>query len=54
MGAPILIDVSEGFSSPIDIALKEVDIGILPITVRRTLPDGTYEDIPLSWLIPKQ
>ena len=51
MGAPILVEVSEGFSSPIDIALKELDVGILPMTIRRTLPDGTYQDIPLKWLM---
>jgi len=51
MGAPILVEVSEGFSSPIDIALKELDAGILPMTIRRTLPDGTYQDIPLKWLL---
>lgn len=50
MGAPILVEVSEGFSSPIDIALKELEIGILPITIRRTLPDGTCQDIPIKWL----
>jgi len=54
MGAPILIDVSEGFSSLIDIALKELDAGILPITVRRTLPDRTYQDIPLRWLLEEK
>jgi len=54
MGAPILIDVSEGFSSLIDIALKELDAAILPITVRRTLPDGTYQDIPLKWLLEER
>ena len=51
MGAPILVEVSEGFSSPIDIALKELDAGILPMTIRRTLPDETYQDIPLKWLM---
>jgi len=51
MGAPILVDVSEGFTSPIDIALKELEAGILPITIRRTLPDETFQDIPLKWLI---
>jgi len=50
MGAPILVEVSEGFSSPINIALKELDAGILPMTIRRTLPDETYQDIPLKWL----
>jgi DNA-directed RNA polymerase subunit K/omega len=51
MGAPILVEVSEGFSSPIDIALKELELGMLPITIRRTLPDGAYQDIPMRWLI---
>ena len=50
MGAPILIDVDDSISSPIDIALKELDTGVLPITIRRTLPDGTFQDIPLKWL----
>lgn len=53
MGAPILIDVPEGLSSPIDIALKEFDSDILPMTIRRTLPDGTFQDIPLKWLLGK-
>jgi len=50
MGAPILIEIDTSLTSPIDIALKELDEGILPITVRRTLPDGTFQDIPLRWL----
>jgi len=53
MGAPILVDVSEGFTGPIDIALKELDSDILPMTIRRTLPDGTFQDIPLKWLLPE-
>jgi len=51
MGAPILVDMSEGISNPIDISLKELDAEILPMTIRRTLPDGTYQDIPLKWLL---
>ncbi len=51
MGAPILVEVSETDINPIDIALKELEIGILPITIRRTLPDGTFQDIPLKWLL---
>ena len=51
MGAPILVEVSEGYSGPIDIALKELEGGVLPITIRRTLPDGTFQDIPLKWLL---
>lgn len=51
MGAPILIEPPRSSASPIDIALKELEVGILPITIRRTLPDGTYQDIPLKWLL---
>lgn len=51
MGAPILIEPSSNLSNPIDIALKELENGILPITIRRTLPDETYQDIPLKWLL---
>ena len=50
MGAPILVEPSEGFVGPIDIALKELAADILPMTVRRNLPDGTFQDIPLKWL----
>jgi DNA-directed RNA polymerase I, II, and III subunit RPABC2 len=51
MSAPILIEVDDTLSSPIDIALKELESGILPITIRRTLPNGNFQDIPLKWLI---
>ena len=51
MGAPILIETKEANSNPIEIALTELDGGILPITIRRTLPDGTFQDIPMKWLL---
>ena len=51
MGAPVLIEVTENLKTPIDIALEELRRGVLPITIRRTLPDGAYQDIPLKWLL---
>jgi len=52
MGAPILIQPAKERSSPIDIAIEELNRGVLPITIRRTLPDGiTYQDIPIKRLI---
>lgn len=51
MGAPILVELPEGVSDPIDIALRELEEGILPMTIRRTLPDGTYQDIALGDLL---
>ena len=52
MGAPVLIEPSKELSNPIDIAIEELKRGVLPITIRRTLPDAvTYQDIPLKWLL---
>jgi len=52
-GAPILIPlVGEDLSkiSEVDIAKKELQEGVLPITVQRFLPDGRYQNIPIQWL----
>ena len=54
MGAPILVEASEDLSNPIDIALEELEADILPITIRRTLPDGTYQDIPIKWFLKEE
>src|SRR5206468_10398674 len=51
MGAPVLLDNVEASMSPIDIALLELEEGVLPISIRRALPDGTSQNIPLKWLI---
>ena len=53
MGAPLLIELPEGSVKPIDIALKELEAKVLPITIRRSLPDGSFQDIPIQWLIMK-
>lgn len=54
MGAPILIEMSERLTNPIDIAIQEFEESVLPITIRRTLPDGSYQDIPLKWLLEEK
>jgi DNA-directed RNA polymerases I, II, and III subunit RPABC2 len=51
MGAPVLLDIKDPTLSPIDIALMELEEGVLPISIRRALPDGTSQNIPLKWLI---
>ncbi|MEM2849421.1 MAG: DNA-directed RNA polymerase subunit K [Candidatus Bathyarchaeia archaeon] len=53
MGAPILVKLPENVKDPVEIALYELERGVLPITVRRKLPDGSYQDIPLKWLLEK-
>jgi DNA-directed RNA polymerase I, II, and III subunit RPABC2 len=50
MGAPLMIEIPKNMTNPIEIALKELMEKVLPITIRRKLPDGTYQDIPVQWL----
>ena len=50
MGAPLLIEIPKGTLDPIDIAYNELEARILPITIRRKLPNGSYQDIPIQWL----
>ena len=50
LGAPILIDSSKKFNDTISIAVAELDLKVLPISIRRILPNGLYQDIPIDWL----
>jgi DNA-directed RNA polymerase subunit K/omega len=54
MGAPVLINISESEDSPIEIALLELKEGILPISIRRSLPDGTSQNISLKYLLENE
>jgi len=54
MGAPLLIEPPEGVINEIELALMELDAGVLPITIRRKLPSGYYQDIPLNLLQNKK
>lgn len=47
MNAPVLVPV-DGETDPLAIALKELREGVLPIMIRRILPDDTYEDWKVS------
>jgi DNA-directed RNA polymerase I, II, and III subunit RPABC2 len=54
LGAPILVQLLVGVNDPIDIAIEELKEGVLPMTVRRTLPEGSFQDIPLIDLLAKK
>jgi len=55
MGAPVLVlgqeEHEEEQGDPLLISEREIRQGLLPILVRRTLPDGRYQDIPLPYLL---
>ena len=54
LGAPLLVKPPEKMTKPIDIAITELEKGVLPVTVRRKLPDGTSYDIPLQAFFKKK
>ncbi len=53
MGAPLLIELGpdDEESDPLLLAVQEIKAGAVPISIRRLLPDGTTQDIPLIWLL---
>jgi len=51
LSAPILVELPSSVIDPIDIALSELREDVLPMTIRRVLPDNTYQDIALSDLL---
>ncbi len=53
-GAPILLRDLKGLIDPIKIAQLELKSKILPLTIRRTYPDGEYQDISINKLILKK
>ncbi len=50
LGAPPLVKVSEHATSSIAVAVEEIEQKALPISIRRILPSGTYQDISIDWL----
>ncbi|MCS7116752.1 MAG: DNA-directed RNA polymerase subunit K [Nitrososphaerota archaeon] len=51
LGAPPFIPIPPHIKDPISLAIAELESRALPISIRRTLPDGTYQDIPIDVLL---
>ncbi|KAH9604081.1 hypothetical protein KSS87_010421 [Heliosperma pusillum] len=50
MNAPVMVEL-QGESDPLEIAMKELRERKIPFTIRRYLPDGSYEDWGVDELI---
>ena len=50
LGAPPLITPPTGANTSILLAMAEVEKKALPISIRRVLPNGVYQDIPIDWM----
>jgi DNA-directed RNA polymerase I, II, and III subunit RPABC2 len=49
MGAPPFIPIPKTARISLDISMEELEQRILPITIRRVLPNGDYQNIPISY-----
>ena len=47
LGAPPFIDIPETAATSLDIAMEELDQRLIPISIRRVLPNGDFQNIPL-------
>ena len=47
LGAPPFIDIPVTAATSLDISMKELEERVIPITIRRVLPNGDYQNIPL-------
>ena len=47
LGAPPFIDIPVNAATSLDISMKELEERVIPITIRRVLPNGDYQNIPL-------
>ncbi len=50
MGAPPFMTIDKNLRDPIAIASAELEDGALPVSIRRTLPNGVFQDIPIRAL----
>ncbi|HXW37168.1 MAG TPA: DNA-directed RNA polymerase subunit K [Nitrososphaerales archaeon] len=50
MGAPSFVPLVGSFRGAIEIATAELREGALPISIRRALPNGVTQDIPINAL----
>ena len=45
------MDIPPKITDPMEIAALELENKVLPITIRRSLPDNSFQMVPVSWLI---
>ena len=49
LGAPPFIAIPETARTSLDIAMEELDKRVIPIIIRRVLPNGDYQNIPIDY-----
>ena len=48
LGAPVFIEIPENATTSLEIAMQELKLRVIPIVIKRTLPNGDYQILPLE------
>jgi len=48
LGAPVFIEIPKNATTSLEIAMEELKQRVIPIVIRRTLPNGDYQNIPID------
>ena len=48
LGAPVFIEIPKNLTTSLEIAMEELKQRVIPIVIKRTLPNGDYQILPLD------
>jgi DNA-directed RNA polymerase I, II, and III subunit RPABC2 len=48
LGAPVFIEIPKNATTSLEIAMEELKQKVIPIVIKRTLPNGDYQNLPLD------
>ena len=48
LGAPVFIEIPKNATTSLEIAMEELKQRVIPIIIKRTLPNGAYQIIPIE------
>jgi len=48
LGAPLFIEIPKNATTSLEIAMEELKQRVIPIVIKRTLPNGDYQNIPID------
>ena len=51
LGAPPFIEIPKNARISLDISMEELEKRVIPITIRRVLPNGNYQNIPIEYFL---
>ena len=48
LGAPVFIEIPKNATTSLEIAMEELKQRVIPIVIKRTLPNGDYQYLPID------